>query len=275
MIDTSQFFLIAGPCVIEGRDFLMRHAEALKEITSSVGVPFIFKSSWEKANRQSHGAFRGLGLERGLSILAEVKKEFSLDICTDIHETAQASIVAEVASVIQIPALLCRQSDILTAAGLTGKIVEIKRGQMMSPWQMKGAVEKVRITGNKQIWLTERGFAFGYGDLVTDMRAFPIMKSFCETVLYDCSHSQQQPGATGSGSGGQRQFAEPLARAALAAGADGIFCEVHEAPERALSDGATQLRLAEFPGFLRRLVELWSAMRSAERSEEQFSRPAA
>lgn len=252
--------LIAGPCVLENREMALRHAERLKKITESLPVRFFFKSSFDKSNRQSYLSFRGVGLERGLSILDEIRSEFALEICTDIHEIAQIKPVAEVASVIQIPALLSRQTDLLVNAGLSGKIIEVKRGQFSSPYQMAGPIEKIRATGNTNIWLTERGYAFGYNDLIFDPRSIPIMKSFCNTVLFDVSHSQQRPGSIGLGTGGQLAFAEPLARAAIALGVSGLFCETHVNPKDALSDASTQYPLDNFASLLHRLLNLKSAI---------------
>lgn len=258
----DQFIVIAGPCVIENRDFALRHAEALKKITEGLPIQYYYKSSFDKSNRQTYTSFRGVGLERGLAILDEIKRTFGLEICTDLHDVAQVKPVSEVASVMQIPAYLCRQTDLIVNTALTGKITEIKRGQFMAPQQMQGAVGKVRATGNANCWLTERGYSFGYGDLVFDPRAIPIMKSFCSTVLYDATHSVQMPGGMGTGSGGQRQFIEPLARAAIAVGVSGIFAECHSNPDEAKSDAATQIPLNDFPDLLKRLLDLHSAVKS-------------
>jgi len=230
--------LIAGPCVIESEE----HVQFLaREIGRIVG-PFIFKASFDKANRSSIGSYRGPGLKEGLRILAGVKKA-GYAVLTDIHEPAQAAPVAEVVDVLQIPAFLCRQTDLLLEAGRTGKMVNIKKGQFVSPHEIRHAAEKVASTGNNKILLTERGTTFGYNNLVVDMRGLAIMREFGWPVIFDATHSVQMPGAAGSASGGQPQFIAPLARAAVAAGVDGIFVEVHEAPERALSDGPNALRL--------------------------------
>jgi len=230
--------LIAGPCVIESEE----HVQFLaREIGRIVG-PFIFKASFDKANRSSIGSYRGPGLKEGLRILAGVKKA-GYAVLTDIHEPAQAAPVAEVVDVLQIPAFLCRQTDLLLEAGRTGKMVNIKKGQFVSPHEIRHAAEKVASTGNNNILLTERGTTFGYNNLVVDMRGLAIMREFGWPVIFDATHSVQMPGAAGSASGGQPQFIAPLARAAVAAGVDGIFVEVHEAPERALSDGPNALRL--------------------------------
>ncbi len=230
--------LIAGPCVIESEE----HVHFLaREIQKAVGA-FIFKASFDKANRSSVTAYRGPGLKEGLRILKGVR-DAGFPVLTDIHEPAQAALAAESVDILQIPAFLCRQTDLLVEAGRTGKTVNIKKGQFVSPNDIRHAAEKVASTGNDKILLTERGATFGYNNLVVDMRAIPIMKSFGYPVVFDATHSVQLPGAAGSGSGGQPQFIEPLASAAVAAGADAVFMEVHEAPERALSDGANALRL--------------------------------
>jgi 2-dehydro-3-deoxyphosphooctonate aldolase (KDO 8-P synthase) len=238
--------LIAGPCVIESEEhvlFLAREIgrAAYPGIRSAAG-PFIFKASFDKANRSSLGSYRGPGLKEGLRILAAVKKA-GYAVLTDIHEPAQAAPVGEVVDILQIPAFLCRQTDLLLEAGRSGKMVNIKKGQFVSPHDIRHAAEKVASTGNNQILLTERGTTFGYNNLVVDMRGLAIMREFGWPVIFDATHSVQMPGAGGTASGGQPQFIAPLARAAVAAGVDGIFVEVHEAPERALSDGPNALRL--------------------------------
>lgn len=236
--DGSPLALIAGPCVIESEE----HVHFLaREIQKAVGV-FIFKASFDKANRSSVTAYRGPGLKEGLRILKGVR-DAGFPVLTDIHEPAQAALAAESVDILQIPAFLCRQTDLLVEAGRTGKIVNIKKGQFVSPNDIRYAAEKVASTGNNRILLTERGATFGYNNLVVDMRAIPIMRGLGWPVVFDATHSVQLPGAAGSGSGGQPQFIEPLASAAVAAGADAVFMEVHEAPERALSDGANALRL--------------------------------
>ncbi len=248
--------LIAGPCVIESEE----HVHFLAaEIRNAVGS-FVFKASFDKANRSSVHSYRGPGLREGLRILAGLRAE-GYPILTDIHEPAQAEPVAEVADILQIPAFLCRQTDLLVEAGRTGKLVNIKKGQFVSPYDIRHAAEKVASTGNNQILLTERGSSFGYNNLVVDMRGLAIMREFGWPVIFDATHSVQLPGAAGSASGGQPKFIGPLARAAVAAGVDGIFVEVHEAPERALSDGANALRL----DLLRPLWERLNAIDRAAR----------
>jgi len=251
-IDFSSFgkslVLIAGPCVIESEEHVHRMAHGIR---AAVGE-FVFKASFDKANRTSVDAYRGPGLREGLQILAGVKAE-GFPILTDIHEPAQAEAVSEVADILQIPAFLCRQTDLLLAAGRTGRIVNIKKGQFVAPHDIHRAAEKVASTGNRQVVLTERGSSFGYNNLVVDMRGLPIMRESGWPVVFDATHSVQLPGGAGERSGGQPQFIAPLARAAVAAGVDGVFVEVHDAPERALSDGANALRLDLLPDFWRML----------------------
>jgi 2-dehydro-3-deoxyphosphooctonate aldolase (KDO 8-P synthase) len=250
--------LIAGPCVIESEEHVHRMARGIRE---AVGE-FVFKASFDKANRSSGDAYRGPGLREGLRILASVKAE-GFPILTDIHEAWQAEPVAEVADILQIPAFLCRQTDLLEAAGRTGRIVNIKKGQFVAPHDIHRAAEKVAATGNRQVLLTERGSSFGYNNLVVDMRGLKIMRDRGWPVVFDATHSVQLPGATGAASGGQPQFIEPLARAAVAAGVDGVFVEVHDAPEKALSDGANALRLDLLRDFWRRLTAIDALMKSA------------
>jgi 2-dehydro-3-deoxyphosphooctonate aldolase (KDO 8-P synthase) len=250
--------LIAGPCVIESEEHVHRMARGIREALGhdaggkDSGGAFVFKASFDKANRTSVGAYRGPGLKEGLRILAGVKAE-GFAILTDIHEAWQAEPAAEVADILQIPAFLCRQTDLLIAAGRTGRTVNIKKGQFVAPHDMHRAAEKVASTGNRQVVLTERGSSFGYNNLVVDMRGLKIMRDGGWPVVFDATHSVQLPGGTGSGSGGQPQFIEPLARAAVATGIDGVFVEVHDEPEKALSDGANALRLGLLAGFWRRL----------------------
>ena len=248
--------IIAGPCVIESDESCVRHAVRLAEIMRKAGMPFVFKSSFDKANRTSYSAFRGPGLEKGLKILARVKSEIGAPILTDIHEVAQAKPAAEVVDILQVPAFLSRQTDLIQAAAVTGRVVNVKKGQFLAPWDMKAVVAKVETAGNKNILLTERGASFGYNNLVTDFRSLVIMRGFGYPVIFDATHSVQLPGAGGDGSGGQREYAAPLARAAVAVGVDGIFMEVHEDPDRALSDGANSLRLDSLPALLAELKRI-------------------
>lgn len=238
----DQLFLIAGPCVIEEDDTLLfRVAEALKRVTDRLNIPYIFKASYDKANRTSIASYRGVGRERGLRMLADVKARFDLPILTDIHHPEDAAPVAEVADVLQIPAFLSRQTDLLAAAARTGKIVNIKKGQFLAPQDMQNCIQKIRDSGNDQILLTERGTMFGYGNLISDMRAIPIMQEMGYPVIFDATHSVQLPGGAGTASSGQRQFVETLAKAGIAAGADGLFLEVHPDPEHAPCDGPNMI----------------------------------
>ena len=257
----QQLFLIAGPCVIESEAHAMMIAERLAEIALESKTALVFKASYDKANRSSEQSFRGPGLTEGLRILKKIKERFSLPILTDIHEASQAAPVAEVADVLQIPAFLSRQTDLLVAAGKTGRVVNLKKGQFLSPWEMNNAVEKVAKTGNDRIFLTERGASFGYQNLVVDMRSFPIMRKTGCPVVFDVTHSVQLPGGAGKSSGGQPEFIEPLARAGVAVGVDGVFLEVHENPAKALSDGTNALPLAELPALLGKLKQIAAVVR--------------
>jgi 2-dehydro-3-deoxyphosphooctonate aldolase (KDO 8-P synthase) len=256
-IGAAPLAFICGPCVIESEDHCLMLASALRQ---ALAGPFLFKASFDKANRSSLGSYRGPGLREGLRILAEVKRRTGLPLLTDIHTPDQASPAAEVADVLQIPAFLCRQTDLLVEAGRTGRAVNIKKGQFVAPLDMRHAVEKVLSTGNPRVFLTERGACFGYNNLVVDMRAIPQMRSLGVPVVFDATHSVQLPGAAGASSGGAPEFIEPLASAAVAAGADAVFVEVHEAPERALSDGPNALRLALVPALAARLRRIHAAL---------------
>ena len=253
--------VIAGPCVIESRAEALRHAEWLRVIAAEAGVPLVYKSSFDKANRTALESFRGVGLDEGLAVLAEVRRTTGLPVLTDVHETAQIAPVAAVVDVLQTPAFLCRQTDFIVAVARAGKPVNLKKGQFLSPAEMARVVEKARSTGNRELLVTERGFAFGYNNLVADMRALPELAETGCPVVFDATHSVQRPGALGNASGGDRRFVATLARAAVAAGADAIFMEVHEDPSRALSDGATSLQLAELPALLAELVAIDRAVR--------------
>lgn len=250
-------FILAGPCVIENREITLRTADALATLAAKLDLALIFKSSFDKANRTSVTSFRGPGLEDGLEILAEVTRQTGLPVVTDIHHPEQAAQVAEVADVLQIPAFLCRQTDLLVAAAKTGKVINIKKGQFLAPWDMKNAVEKVRASGNERVWLTERGSTYGYNNLVVDMRSIPEMKKFDVPVVFDATHSVQLPGGLGGASGGQREYVPVLASAAVAAGASGVFMEVHPDPDNALCDGPNSLPLDKAEGVLTRLKALW------------------
>lgn len=242
--------LIAGPCVIEDAGFTVKMAKSLSALAARLKVPYIFKASYDKANRSSIRGFRGPGMRDGLDILQRVKDEVGCPVLTDVHWVDDVAQVASVVDILQIPAFLCRQTDLLLACGESGKIVNIKKGQFVAPWDMRHAVEKVESTGNRQILLTERGVSFGYNNLVVDMRSLAIMKQFGYPVIYDATHSVQLPGALNGASGGQREFVEPLARAAVALGVAGLFCEVHPNPDRARSDGPNSLALGTMPRFL-------------------------
>ena len=253
--------LIAGPCVIESEGHAMMTAERLAEIAVNAKVPLVFKASYDKANRSSEQSYRGPGLVEGLRILKKIKDAFFVPILTDIHEVSHAAPAAEVADVLQIPAFLSRQTDLLFAAGKTGRVVNLKKGQFLSPWEMANAVEKVNRAGNDRVILTERGASFGYQNLVVDMRSFPILRKTGCPVIFDVTHSVQLPGGAGKSSGGQPEFIEPLARAGTAVGVDGVFLEVHENPAKALSDGTNALPLAELPGLLGKLKQISALVR--------------
>ena len=257
----NPLFLIAGPCVIESEGHARMMAEKVAKVATDAGLPYIFKASYDKANRSSLKAFRGPGLKEGLRILGKIKKELKLPVLTDIHDASEAEPAAEVCDVLQIPAFLARQTDLLIAAGKTGRIINIKKGQFLSPWDMGNVAEKVASTGNTKILLTERGASFGYQNLVVDMRSFPIMQRTGYPVVYDVTHSVQLPGGQGHASGGQPQFIEPLARAGVAAGVDGIFLETHDNPAAALSDGPNALPLAQLPALLVKLKGLSAVVR--------------
>jgi 2-dehydro-3-deoxyphosphooctonate aldolase (KDO 8-P synthase) len=248
--------VIAGPCVIESRESALRHASALKEIADRVGIPYIFKSSYDKANRSSVNSFRGPGMEKGLEVLGEVKAKVRVPILTDVHEINQVAQVKEVADILQIPAFLCRQTDFVLAVANSGKIVNVKKGQFLAPWDMGNIVEKIRSTGNDQILLTERGASFGYNNLVSDMRALVVMREFGYPLVFDATHSLQLPGGLGHASGGERKYIPALARAGVAAGVDALFMEVHEDPDRAKSDGPNSLDLKDFESLLRIVKQL-------------------
>lgn len=247
--------LIAGPCVIESEAHVHMLASAISEIAARLQIPFVFKASFDKANRSSLASYRGPGLAEGLRILKSVRDR-GIAVLADIHEPAQAEPAAQAADILQIPAFLCRQTDLLIAAGRTGRAVNIKKGQFVSPYDIRHAADKVASTGNPRVLLTERGSSFGYNNLVVDMRSLVIMRGFGYPVVFDATHSVQLPGAAGTASGGQPEFIEPLARAAVAVGVDAVFVEVHEAPERALSDGANALRLDRLEDFLTSLKRL-------------------
>jgi 2-dehydro-3-deoxyphosphooctonate aldolase (KDO 8-P synthase) len=258
----NPLFLIAGPCVIESEAHARKMAEEIARIAADAGIPYIFKASYDKANRSSMKSFRGPGLKEGLRILAKIKHELDVPILTDIHESSQAAPAAVVCDILQIPAFLSRQTDLLEAAAKTGRIVNVKKAQFLSPWDMSNVVEKIAASGNDKIILTERGASFGYQNLVVDMRSFPILQKLGYPVVFDVTHSVQLPGGQGDASGGQPEFIEPLACAGVAAGVDGIFLETHDNPQSALSDGANALPLPQLPELLSRLKQLSGVVRS-------------
>ncbi len=247
------FVLISGPCQIESRDHALFMAEALARAAARVGVPFVFKSSFDKANRTSVSGKRGVGIDAGLAILAEVKAALGCPVLTDVHEASQVEVAAEAVDILQIPAFLCRQTDLLIAAGKTGAVVNVKKGQFLAPWDMAAVAQKVASTGNERILLTERGASFGYNTLVSDMRSLPVMAETGYPVVFDATHSVQQPGGLGSASGGQREFAPVLARSAVAAGVAAVFAEAHDDPDNAPSDGPVMLPLEWVAPMLERL----------------------
>lgn len=245
--------LIAGPCVIESESATLRHAERLMAICNGLSMPLVFKASYDKANRTSVNAFRGPGMKEGLRILAKVKESLGLPVLSDIHSIEQVAPAAEVLDVLQIPAFLCRQTDLLIAAAKSGRVINVKKGQFLAPWDMKNVAGKLAASGNENIILTERGASFGYNNLVVDMRSFPVMRATGYPVVFDATHSVQLPGGQGDSSGGQREFVEYLSRAAVATGIDGIFMEVHEDPDHALCDGPNSIPLSELPALLKKL----------------------
>ncbi len=254
------FQLIAGPCVIESEEMALSIAGQMKEITGELGIPYTFKASFDKANRTSISSFRGPGIEEGLRILQRVKDVYHLPICTDIHEPWQAERAAEVCDILQIPAFLCRQTDLLVAAAKTGKCINIKKAQFLAPWDMKNCLDKVRQSGNDNVMLCERGTIFGYNTLVVDMTGLRVMKEMGVPVVFDATHSVQKPGGNGTSTGGKRQYVEYLAKAAIAVGADGLFMETHPEPENAKSDGPNMVPLGEMKELLRKLQKVYMAV---------------
>lgn len=254
------FQLIAGPCVIESEEMVLFIARQMKEITDELAIPYTFKASFDKANRTSINSFRGPGLEKGLEILQKVKDTYDLPICTDIHEPWQAEKAAQVADILQIPAFLCRQTDLLVAAAKTGKCINIKKAQFLAPWDMENCVEKVRQSGNDNVMLCERGTSFGYNTLVVDMTGLRVMKEFGVPVIFDATHSVQKPGGNGTSTGGNRQYVEYLAKAAVAVGVDGLFMETHPDPDNARSDGPNMVPLDEMKGLLQMLKRVYEAV---------------
>ena len=258
--------LIAGPCVIESEQAAMDAAERLKRITADLGIPFIFKSSYDKANRSSVKSYRGPGLKQGLRILSKIAQDLDLPILSDIHRFEEIAPAAEVLDVIQIPAFLSRQTDLLLETARTGRVVNIKKGQFLAPWDMKNAVEKAASTGNDRICVTERGVSFGYNNLVVDMRSLPVMRGFGVPVIFDATHSVQLPGGAGHASSGDRRFVPHLTRAAVAAGIDGLFMEVHPCPDEALCDGPNMMSLDELPSLLKQVMEIDGIVKRIEQN---------
>lgn len=254
------FSLIAGPCVIESEEMVLSIAKQMKDITDKLGIPYTFKASFDKANRTSISGFRGPGIEEGLSILQKVKNTYDLPICTDIHEPWQAEKAAEVCDILQIPAFLCRQTDLLVAAAKTGKCINIKKAQFLAPWDMKNCVEKVRQSGNDNVMLCERGTTFGYNTLVVDMTGLRVMKDMGVPVIFDATHSVQKPGGNGTSTGGNRQYVEYLAKAAVSVGIDGLFMETHPDPDNAKSDGPNMVPLGEMEELLKKLQRVYEAV---------------
>ena len=255
------FTLIAGPCVIESRESVLRHAERIRDVARAVGVPLVFKCSFDKANRTSGKSYRGVGMERGLEILGEARREIGVPVLTDVHEAEQARPVAAVVDVLQTPAFLCRQTDFIVEVCRVGKPVNLKKGQFLSPWEMAPVVEKALSSGNRDVMVCERGFSFGYRNLVSDMRSLVILRETGVPVVFDATHSVQLPGGQGTASGGERQFVPALARAAVAVGIDALFMEVHEDPDHALSDGPNNWPLDRLEGLLRELKTIDEAVK--------------
>jgi|SRR5579863_204590 len=265
----SRLFLIAGPCVIEGEEMALRIAEKMLKVTSLHGVPYIFKASYDKANRSSIRSFRGVGMNEGLRILERVRQKVGVPVLSDVHSPEEAREAAEILDVLQVPAFLCRQTDLLVAAGKTSKAINVKKGQFLAPWEMKNIVEKIESTGNPNLLLTERGTTFGYNNLVSDMRSIPIMSGLGYPVVFDGTHSVQLPGGAGSSSSGQREFVAPLSRAAVAAGCDGLFWEVHPDPDSAPSDGPNMLDLRQAESLLGEVQRIALALQGNDRNQSQ------
>jgi len=252
----NPIILIAGPCAIENEKVPFKIAEELLRITDDLGIPFIYKASYDKANRSSINSFRGIGINRALGILLKIKEQFDIPVLSDVHSKEEIAVTKDILDVIQIPAFLCRQTDLLVSAGKTGKVINVKKGQFMSPWDMKNVIGKILSTGNERILLTERGTSFGYNNLIVDFRGISTMTRFGYPVIFDATHSVQLPGGMGTSSGGQREFVEPLTKAAVAVGCAGLFLEVHINPDEALCDGANMVSIKELPGLLKRAMAI-------------------
>lgn len=248
--------LIAGPCVIEDERVPFKIAEELLRITDDLGIPFIYKASYDKANRSSISSFRGIGINRALGVLSKIKEQFDIPVLSDVHSKEEIAVTKDILDVIQIPAFLCRQTDLLVSAGKTGKVINVKKGQFMSPWDMKNVIDKILSTGNEKILLTERGTSFGYNNLVVDFRGLSTMAHFGYPIIFDATHSVQLPGGMGTSSGGQREFVEPLVKAAVAVGCAGLFLEVHTSPDEALCDGANMVSIKELSSLLKRAIAI-------------------
>ncbi len=268
MVPDLPLLLIAGPCVLESEELARRVAGTMQEICADLGLSYVFKASFDKANRTAISSYRGPGLHEGLAILERIKEQMQVPVVSDIHDTSQVQAASEVLDVIQIPAFLCRQTDLLAAASKTAKPISLKKGQFVSPWDMEHAVNKIRNGGDSQVMLVERGACFGYNNLVVDMRSFPVMQSFDCPVIYDATHSVQLPGGAGSSSGGQREFIAPLSRAAVAAGIDGLFMEVHPDPDNALCDGPNSIALDDIRKILEQIVRIRASLADSPGSEQ-------
>lgn len=261
LVGTDQpLLLIGGPCALESEELAHQVAGTMQEICARLGISYVFKASYDKANRTSLESFRGPGIEKGLEVLGRLREELGVAVVSDVHLPSEAALAAEVLDVLQIPAFLCRQTDILRAASATGKAINLKKGQFVSPWDMENAVAKIRKSGRSAVMLVERGSSYGYNNLVVDMRSLPVMRSFNCPVIFDATHSVQLPGGAGGSSAGQREFIAPLTRAALAAGIDGLFMEIHPQPEQALCDGPNSMPLADMEGFLRHMLRVREAV---------------
>ncbi len=261
IFERKGLFIIAGPCVIETEEVVYETASTLKRLSDTLRLPIIFKSSYDKANRSSINSYRGPGLKEGLRILREVRERFELPVLTDVHSPEEAKVASEVVDMLQVPAFLSRQTDLILACADTGLPVNIKKGQFLAPWDVRNIIQKFISTGNRKVMITERGTTFGYNNLVVDFRSFPIIRSFGYPVIFDVTHSLQLPGGLGSSSGGQREYAPVLARAAVAAGVDGLFMEVHPAPDKALCDGPNMIRLDDLEELLRVVIEIDNTIR--------------
>jgi 2-dehydro-3-deoxyphosphooctonate aldolase (KDO 8-P synthase) len=263
--------LIAGPCVLESRAHAFEVAGALKDITARLGIGFVYKTSFDKANRTSAGSVRGVGLDKALAVFAELREKLGVPVLTDVHEPDQCAAVAEAVDILQIPAFLCRQSDLLIAAAKTGRVVNVKKGQFLAPWDMANVVEKITRAGNRNVLVTERGVSFGYNTLVSDMRALPVLAKTGAPVIFDATHSVQQPGGKGTSSGGEREFVPVLARAAVAVGVAGLFIETHQDPDRAPSDGPNMIPLKEMESLLERLMQFDTLAKTSVKSPAKRS----